>query len=85
VEKSNKLLKLQVEIGSEKRQIIAGLAQHYSPEQLTGRQVVVVANLKPATLFGLKSEGMLLAARNTDGSLVILQPEKEAVSGAKVS
>jgi methionyl-tRNA synthetase len=85
VEKSNKLLKLQVEIGNEKRQIVAGLAQHYSPEQLTGRQVVVVANLKPASLFGLKSEGMLLAARNTDGSLVILQPEKEAVSGAKVS
>ena len=85
MEKSNKLLKLQVEIGNEKRQIVAGLAQHYSPEQLTGRQVVVVANLKPASLFGLKSEGMLLAARNTDGSLVILQPEKEAVSGAKVS
>lgn len=68
VEKSSKLLRLQVEIGKEKRQIIAGIAAHYTPEQLVGRQVVVVANLKPATLFGLKSEGMLLAAKNADGS-----------------
>ncbi|NLG19461.1 MAG: methionine--tRNA ligase [Fibrobacter sp.] len=85
VEKSSKLLRLQVEIGKEKRQIIAGIAAHYTPEQLVGRQVVVIANLKPATLFGLKSEGMLLAAKNADGSLIILQPEKQAVSGAKIS
>ena len=85
IEKSSKLLKLQVEIGKEKRQIVAGVAAHYSPEQLIGRQVVVVANLKPATLFGQKSEGMLLAAQNADGSLVLLQPERGVTSGAKVS
>jgi methionyl-tRNA synthetase len=64
VEKSSKLLKLQVELGKETRQIIAGIAAHYKPEDIIGKQVVVVANLKPATLFGLTSEGMLLAAQN---------------------
>ena len=85
IEKSTKLLKLQVEIGNQKRQIVAGIAAHYSPEQLTGLQVIVVANLKPATLFGQKSEGMLLAAHNADGSLVIVQPQKMVSSGARVS
>jgi methionyl-tRNA synthetase len=84
VEKSSKLLKLQVEIGKERRQIIAGIAVHYKPEDLIGKQVVVVANLKPATLFGLKSEGMLLAAQNSGGSLVLIQPEKPVTSGVKV-
>jgi methionyl-tRNA synthetase len=84
VEKSSKLLKLQVEIGKETRQIIAGIAAHYKPEDIIGKQVVVVANLKPATLFGLTSEGMLLAAQNSGGELVLLHPEKPVTSGVKV-
>jgi methionyl-tRNA synthetase len=85
IEKSAKLLKLQVEIGSEKRQIVAGIAQSYKPEDLIGRHVVVVANLKPAVLFGQKSEGMLLAAQNADGALVLLQPDRSVSSGARVA
>jgi methionyl-tRNA synthetase len=84
VEKSSKLLKLQVEIGKETRQIVAGIAAHYKPEDLPGRQVVVVANLKPATLFGLTSEGMLLCAQNSGGELVLIHPEKPVNSGVKV-
>jgi methionyl-tRNA synthetase len=84
VKKSNKLLKLQVEIGGEKRQIIAGIAQHYEPETLIGRSVVVVANLKPAQLMGETSQGMLLAAQ--DGNrLVLIKPDGDAKSGAKVA
>lgn len=84
VEKSSKLLKLQVELGKETRQIIAGIAAHYKPEDIIGKQVVVVANLKPATLFGLTSEGMLLAAQNSGGELVLLHPGKPVASGVKV-
>jgi methionyl-tRNA synthetase len=84
VAKSNKLLKLQVEIGGKKRQVIAGIAKHYKPEDLPGRQVVVIANLAPATLMGERSEGMVLAA--TKGKkLVLLQPGDEIGSGARVS
>lgn len=85
IEKSKKLLKLQVQIGSERRQIIAGIAASYSPQDLIGKQVAVVANLEPATLFGLKSEGMLLAAQESKGSLVLLQPEKKVPTGAKIA
>ncbi len=64
VEKSSKLLKLQVEVGSEKRQVIAGIAKQYSPEDLVGKQVIIVANLAPAKLMGETSEGMILAAND---------------------
>ncbi len=84
VEKSQKLLKLKVQIGAETRQIVAGIAQHYSPESLVGKQVVVVANLEPAKLMGLTSEGMLLAAKEGD-TLSVLSPEKPIGPGAKVS
>jgi methionyl-tRNA synthetase len=85
VEKSSKLLKLQVEIGKEKRQIVSGIANSYKPEELAGKNVVVVTNLKPAMLFGLKSEGMILAAQDSSGKLVLIQPEIAMGSGAKVS
>ncbi|MFA5074114.1 MAG: methionine--tRNA ligase [Nitrospirota bacterium] len=62
VEKSEKLVKLQVDIGTETRQIVAGIGKHYSPEELTGKKVVIIANLKPAKLMGIESQGMLLAA-----------------------
>ncbi len=84
VKKSQKLLKLQVRIGEHVRQIIAGIAKHYDPANLTGKQVVVVANLKPATLMGERSEGMVLAASSGE-SLILLQPEQQALSGSRVS
>ncbi|RPH94333.1 methionine--tRNA ligase [candidate division KSB1 bacterium] len=81
---SDKLLKLQIEIGSEKRQIIAGIAQHYQPEEIVGRLIIVVANLKPAKLRGEMSEGMLLAAKS-DGKLVLLSVESDIATGATIS
>ena len=62
VPKSNKLLKLQVDIGNETRQIVAGIQQFYKPDELVGREVVVVTNLEPAKIFGVESNGMILAA-----------------------
>ncbi|HMA64619.1 MAG: methionine--tRNA ligase subunit beta, partial [Fibrobacterota bacterium] len=85
VEKSSKLLKLEVEIGKEKRQIISGIAMSYTPESLIGKLVVVITNLKPATLFGFASEGMVLAATNSDGKPVLISPDSAIGSGAKVS
>lgn len=84
LEGSDKLLKLQVMIGSEKRQIVAGIKKNYAPEDIVGMQVVVVANLKPAKLRGTDSQGMLLAAVDADGGAILLTPEKEAPEGAQV-
>ncbi len=84
VAKTDKLLQLQVQIGDEKRQIIAGMAEHTAPEDLPGKTVVVVANLKPAKIRGLESQGMLLAAESEDGKLSLLTVEKEIESGAKI-
>ena len=84
VEKSKKLLKLQVDIGEDKnRQIIAGIKEFYSPESLVGTQVCVVANLKPAKLMGMLSEGMLLAAKDDDG-LSLMRPEHPRKAGSSV-
>jgi methionyl-tRNA synthetase len=84
VAKSEKLLKLQVEIGTEQRQIVAGIARHYRPEDLVGKLVVVVSNLLPATLMKEESHGMVLAAAGEDGKLVIVMPESPVQSGAQV-
>jgi methionyl-tRNA synthetase len=81
---ATKLLKLQIDLGTEQRQIVAGIALHYKPEQLVGRQIVVVANLAPVKLRGVESNGMLLAA--TDGDKVVLVGPDQSVSpGAGVS
>lgn len=85
VQKSKKLLKLQVDLGKEQRQIIAGIAESYTPEQIRGKQVVVLTNLKAATLMRHKSEGMILTAQNADGSVVLIQPDKLVSSGAKIA
>lgn len=85
IPKSKKLLRLQVDLGGEKRQIIAGIALHYTPESLIGKQIVVVANLKPVRLFGQMSEGMVLAVRNSDGSLVVVSPDRRSSDGATVA
>ena len=84
VEKSDKLLRLQVNLGGETRQIVAGIAQHYPPESLVGKKIVMVANLKPAKIFGVESRGMLLAAKK-EGKLVIVTPDGEIPAGAEIS
>ena len=84
VEGSDKLLKVQVVIGAERRQIVAGIRANYTPEDLIGRQVVVVVNLKPAKLRGVESQGMLLAATDENGGAILLQPDKEAPEGTGV-
>jgi methionine--tRNA ligase beta chain len=81
---ADKLLVLKVDLGSEERQIVAGIRAHYQPEELIGKQVVVVANLETATLRGLESQGMVLAASD-EGRVVILTLEKQVNPGAKVS
>lgn len=83
---ADKLMVLQVDLGDEKRQILAGIRAYYEPEQLVGQQIVVVKNLAPRQMRGLESQGMLLAASNSDHSKVILvRPEKEIEPGAAVS
>jgi methionyl-tRNA synthetase len=83
VEGTDKLLKLQITLGDEQRQIVAGIAQHYAPEDLIGKKVVVVANLKPAKLRGIESQGMLLAASDAE-TVSILTPFKDVAVGSKV-
>ena len=84
VEGSDKLLKLKISIAGAERQIVAGIAQQYTAEQMVGKEIIVVANLKPAKLRGLLSEGMLLAASNEEGKLAVIRPETEIGEGAKV-
>ncbi|MCK5676530.1 MAG: methionine--tRNA ligase subunit beta, partial [Verrucomicrobia bacterium] len=83
IEGADKLLKLQVDLGEEKRQLVAGIALHYAPEELVGKTIVVVANLKPAKLRGVKSEGMLLAASIGD-TLKLVTVEGDLGPGASV-
>jgi methionyl-tRNA synthetase len=83
VPKSKKLLKLQLRVGEETRTLVAGVAEHYEPGDLVGRKVVIVANLQPATLMGVESNGMVLAAEH-DGTLSLLTLDKDLPSGAKV-
>ncbi|HAY20989.1 methionine--tRNA ligase [Desulfobacca acetoxidans] len=83
IPKSDKLLKLSVDIG-EVRQVVAGIAQHYEPAEIIGRQVIIVANLKPAKLMGIESQGMVLAAKS-EGRLLLLSPEKDVIPGSSVS
>lgn len=80
---SNKLLKLMVSLGDETRQVVAGIATNYAPEDLAGRQIAVLANLEPAKLFGVESQAMILAA-DVDGAAVLLGPEKRVAPGSKV-
>ncbi|MGH7407864.1 MAG: methionine--tRNA ligase subunit beta, partial [Candidatus Methylomirabilales bacterium] len=84
VPKSKKLVKLRVDLGGEERTVVAGILQDYAPETLVGRQVILVANLKPATLMGVTSQGMVLAATAPDGRVVLLQPDREVPPGSPV-
>ena len=84
VKKSKKLLCSQVKIGSQVKQIVSGIKKHYSPEEMVGKKVMVLVNLKPAKLAGVLSEGMLLCAENEEGELSLMVPEKDMPSGAEI-
>ena len=84
VPKSKKLLCSQVKIGSQVKQIVSGIRKYYTPEEMVGKKVMVLVNLKPATLAGVVSEGMILCAEDADGNLSIMTPEKEMPAGAEI-
>ena len=84
VKKSKKLLCSQVKIGSQVRQIVSGIKAHYSEEEMVGKKVMVVTNLKPAKLAGILSEGMILCAEDAEGNLSLMVPEKEMPAGAEI-
>jgi len=84
VPKSKKLLCSQVKIGSETRQILSGIKQYYKPEEMVGKKVMVITNLKPAKLAGMISEGMLLCAEDANGNLALVTPEKDMPAGAEI-
>lgn len=80
---ADKLLVLQIDLGAEQRQICAGIRSHYTPEELVGKQIIVVANLATAKLRGMESQGMLLAASSGD-QVIVLTPDKPALAGSQV-
>ena len=84
VKKSKKLLCSQVKIGSQVKQIVSGIKAHYTPEEMVGKKVMVLVNLKPAKLAGVLSEGMLLCAEDADGNLALMTPEKQMPAGAEI-
>jgi methionine--tRNA ligase beta chain len=85
VEKSNKLIKLTVSFGDKNKTILSGIKKFYTPESLINKKVVIVDNLKPAKLFGMDSEGMILAAIDDEGNLALLCPDKDLKEGSEVS
>ncbi len=84
VEGSEKLLKLRVSLGKEERTLMAGIAKHYSPEELVGKKVLMLANLKPRKIFGVESQGMVLALSDGE-NLSVIVPDKDIKEGAKAS
>jgi methionyl-tRNA synthetase len=84
VEKADKLLKMKIDLGAEQRTIVAGIALNYTPAQMVGKQVVVVANLEPAKIKGIESNGMLLAAVVDDNRLSLIVPEQEMPNGTAI-
>ena len=85
VAKADKLLKLEVDLGVEKRTIVSGIAEHYRPEEMVGKQVIVVTNLAPRKMKGIESQGMILTAEDSNGKLQLLQPENPVSPGSNVS
>jgi methionyl-tRNA synthetase len=84
IEGSDKLLKLQVALAEEKRQLVAGIAKNYDAEEVVGKKILMVANLEPATIFGVKSNGMILAASNDEGDLTLTTVDRDITNGAQV-
>jgi methionyl-tRNA synthetase len=85
VAKADKLLKLEIDLGTEKRTIVSGIALHYTPEEMVGKQVIVVTNLAPRKMKGIESQGMILTAEDKDGKLQLLKPENPVSPGSFVS
>ena len=83
VEGSSKLLKLQIDLGHERRQILAGIGEKYDPKDLKGKQIPVIANLEPRMLMGLESQGMILCA-DINGAPVLIHPEEKVANGTQV-
>ncbi len=84
VEKADKLLKLQIDMGNETRTVVSGIALHFSPEEIVGRQVTVVANLAPRKMRGIESNGMILMAQDANGKLIFVSPLEQAMAGSEV-
>ena len=84
VQKADKLLKLQVDLGFEQRTIVSGIAQHFTPEGLINKQVIVVANLAPRKMRGIESQGIILTAEQPDGKLILVNPDAITVNGSTV-
>ena len=85
VEKSNKLIKIKVSLGDGEKTILSGIRNQYTAEELVGKKIIVIDNLKPAKLMGLESQGMLLAAQDKDGKLALLTVDKDIEEGSSVS
>lgn len=85
IEKSNKLLRLKIDLGAETRNVLSGIAKHYQPEELIDRQVQLVINLKPRKIMGELSEGMVLMGEDEDGKLSLIGPDKAVSNGSAVS
>lgn len=84
ISNSEKLLRLEVDLGSEWRQIVSGIANKYKPEDLINKQIIIVANLDSKMIKGIESQGMLLAAEDDNGNLSLIMPDKEIKSGSKI-
>lgn len=85
VPKADKLLKLEVDLGSEKRTIVSGIALHFAADSIVGKQVVVVTNLAPRKMRGIESNGMILMAEDSDGKLKFINPDGSSANGSSVS
>lgn len=85
VEESENLLKIKVTIGDEERQIVSGIAKFYNPQDLVGKQIIIVANLEYRKFMGVESQGMLLAAEGENGSFSLLTADKPVIPGGKIS
>jgi len=85
VEKSSKLLKMQVNTGLDTRTIVSGIAKHFTPEEVIGKQVSVLVNLAPRNIMGVESQGMILLAEDHDGTLVFVTPDNPVVNGSGIS
>ncbi|MEO0333098.1 MAG: methionine--tRNA ligase subunit beta, partial [Bacteroidota bacterium] len=85
VNKSQKLLKLTLDTVLDQRTVLSGIAQHYEPEDVVGKQVCVLVNLAPRKMMGIESQGMILMAEDTDGTLVFMQPEDSIGNGSGIS
>ena len=84
VEKSKKLLKLTVKVGDETRTVVSGIAFRYSPEELVGKKLTMITNLKPAKLCGIESQGMIICAEDENGNIAYLTPESDIADGSQV-